>query len=137
VPASGGQRAKPEDRSLSQPLGGRPIAQDQLRDGASRLGAGRRLGDRGPRSFTDRYHAAWIRLEISGPVGVRVAGRHEQGPVGFLDEADRDRNLATGDATGRQDSRDRAPADELIADLVRAQRPRCCQDLPSVTTDGA
>jgi hypothetical protein len=86
-------------------------------------------------------------LQVARPVGTGIAGGHEQRAVRRLDEPDRDADRSPGRPTARLDDDDLAPARELLADRVEGvpppvlgsvrQRPFSCQDLPSVTTDGA
>jgi hypothetical protein len=128
-------RAQPERRPPAQALRGRAVAEDEPADSPSGVDGVERLGDRRPGPIADGDRAARLGLEVAGPVGLGVAGRDEHAPVGFLDEADGDRDVPATDPAAGDDPGDLAPADELRPDLVR-QRPRC-QDLPSVATAGA
>jgi len=128
--------AEPKRRPPSEPLGRRPVAEDERRHDPGGLVVIQRLGHGVPGPIADGEMACRIHLQIAGPVGIGVAGRDEQAAVRLLDEPDRDGDLAPGDPTPSREPDDLPPAGELFADLVR-QRPFCCQDLPSVTTAGA
>lgn len=65
-----------------------------------------------------------------------VAGGDQQRPIGLIDVADRCGPRQARPPAARRDAGDLALEVEVVADLVRRQRPRC-QDLPSVWVDGA
>lgn len=74
--------------------------------------------------------------KVERPPGI-VARGDEQRPIGFVDVSHRDRPRRPGPASDRRDPGDLALEDEVVPDVARQRRPRCCQDLPSVWVDGA
>lgn len=143
-----------ECRSPAQAFGRRPVAEDERRDGVGGFGLIERLGNHVVGLLADRGPAPWIGLEVPCPVRIGRARRHKEAPVKFLDVADRDGDRRAAEASPGLDADDCPPANQLVADLVGwsgwpapgtgrvrgrvvRQRPRCCQDLPSVWTEGA
>ena len=135
-PSTSARGPKPEGLTSPQPFGRCAVLEDHRGHRAGSLGPIQRLGNRIPGALADDQPTTRVHLKVAGPVGVGFAGRDEEGPIGLLVESDRNRDGAPARSTARLDPDDLAPLGELIADVVRAQRPRC-QDLPSVTTDGA
>lgn len=100
-----------------------------------RLGAAQLLRQSRPARLAQRDPTARIHLEIAGPVGV-LHPRNEQAAIGLLHETEGDLDGAARRPTEGLEPGDLPPAGELLAQAVR-QRPRTCQDLPSVATAGA
>lgn len=98
------------------------------------IGAVERLGDRGEPSFTDLDLDLGVGEEVQRPLRV-VARGDEDGAIGFVDVADRDRSWKPAAPTACRESGDLSLEEQVAADVVR-QRARC-QDLPSVWVDGA
>ena len=98
------------------------------------VGAFERLGDRSEPSFPELDLDLRVGEEVLRPMRV-IARRDQDGPIGFLDIADRDPSRQTTAPTACRESGDLSLEEEVAADVVR-QRARC-QDLPSVWVDGA
>jgi hypothetical protein len=136
-PGSESERPAP-----SKSFGRRTVLEDQRDDRPGRVPWLETLGHHLPGRPLDRDSTAWIDVEISHPIGTGLAGGHEEAAVWLFDEADVGDDRHRADPPLRLDAGDLAPSHELLADVVRRpghgpQRPRCCQDLPSVTTAGA
>ena len=85
-------------------------------------------------SLTDLHLDLGILEEVQRPLRA-IASRHQDGAIGFVDIADRDRSRESAAPTARREAGDLPLEEEVAADVVR-QRARC-QDLPSVWVDGA
>ena len=127
-------RPEPERRPKPESLGGRPVAEDQAPDRPAMVGTVQRVGDRGEPSFPDLHLDLRVGEQVLRPVRV-VARRDQDGAIGFVDIADRDRSRQTAATATCRESSDLSLEEEVAADVVR-QRARC-QDLPSVWVDGA
>lgn len=130
------RRPKPEGLATPEAFGWCAVLEDHFGHRAGGFGPVQRFGHGVPGALADRQTAAWVHFKVSCPVRIGLAGRDEQGPIGLLEKSDRDGDSAPARSAACLDPDDLAPLCELVADVVRAQRPRC-QDLPSVTTDGA
>lgn len=98
------------------------------------VGAVELLGDGSEPPLPDLHLDFGVLEQVEGPLR-SVAGRDEDGAIGFVDVADRDGSRESAAAAARRESGDLALEEEVAADVVR-QRARC-QDLPSVWVDGA
>ena len=130
------RRPKPEGLATPEAFGWCAVLENHLGHRAGGFGPVQRLGDRVPGALTDGQPAARVHLQVASPVGIGFSGRDEQRPIGFLEKSDRDGDSAPARSAACLDPDDLAPLCKLVADAVRAQRPRC-QDLPSVAIDGA
>ncbi len=95
------------------------------------------------RRVPDPGDAPRLLPQIGGPVGARVAGSDEQRAVRLFHEPDGRDDRAPALPAAGLDRDGFLPADELFEIGVAGHgkrgpyRPRSCQDLPSVATDGA
>jgi hypothetical protein len=164
--SAGVERPDHEDRAAAQPLGRRPVAKDQLANGATaaRVAVVEDLRLAGERAAGGVDVDRSVDEQIRGPCPIERAGGDENRAVGLVDEADRDRPplpappaarpepgeprvtgkglVEGGDALGAAGRAGRGSLGAsrlvgLVGPVAGARQRLRCQDLPSVATDGA
>src|SRR5579885_3585253 len=85
---SGALGPEAEGRSPAQPLGRRPVLEDQLPDGRRSLGTGKLLRPAGAALIPNDHLTPGVGDEVAGPISPGIAGSHQEAAIGRRDEAD-------------------------------------------------
>ena len=137
-----GGRPKPECRPGPEAFGRGAVFQNEVANGDGESGPIERLGRTREPVGADSDVAGRLGQQVQRPIGIGIARSDQQGAIRLLDEADCGNRCRSGSTPVRLEDRDPAGRRELRGDrqgsrFACAYFPRCCQDLPSVWTDGA